>query len=106
MKKQLITNPAELKELYLEDLQEELFKLRIELAKKKKTLPWKMKDLEKALNSLKSGKCRDPEGLIREIFKEDVIGDNLKESLLTLYNKVKETGIIPSFMRIANICAI
>ena len=80
IKGQLITNPAELKELYLqtfqfrlrqrkaqpgfEDLlkhQEELFQLRLELAKDEETIPWKMSDLEEALKSLKSGKCRDPD---------------------------------------------
>ena len=121
----MITNPEELKELYLhtfqhrlrhrpvvpgyEELlkcQEELFHHRLQLAKKQKTPAWQMKDLERALKRLKTGKCRDPEGLIREIFKEEVIGDNLKKSMLVLYNKVKDTGIIPSFMRFANIAAI
>ena len=65
-----------------------------------------MSDLNEALKSLKDGKCRDPEGLIREIFKEEVIGDNLKKSLLIMYNKIKDTGIIPSFMRCADISVI
>ena len=94
MKGQLITNPNELKELYLDtfkyrlrhrptqpeyesllELQEELFQLRLELAKNKKTQPWTMSDLEDALKQLKLGKCRDPAGLIRDIFKEEVIAD-------------------------------
>ena len=87
-------------------LQEELFKLRLELSKKQKTSPWTMEDLEDALKTLKNGKCRDPEGLIREIFKEDVIGKDLQRSMLVMFNKIKETGIFPSFMRIADICAI
>ena len=37
----------------------------------KKSPDWTMKDLEKALKRLKTGKCRDPEGLINEIFKND-----------------------------------
>ena len=121
----IITNPEELKDLYLEtfkfrlrhrsvlpgyeeimDLQEDLFKLRLELAKTKKTPAWKMADLEEALKSLKPGKCRDPAGLIREIFKEEVIGEDLKQSMLILYNKIKETGEIPEFMKTANIAAI
>jgi hypothetical protein len=108
MKKQLITNPAELKELYLqtfkyrlrqrqphpgfEDLlenQRELCKLREELAKEEKSEPWTMADLDDAIESLKNGKCRDPEGLIREIFKDDVMGSDLTESLLILYNIIK-----------------
>ena len=121
----LITNPEELKELYLNsfkfrlrhrpaqpgyesllDKQEELFKLRLDVAKKKKTPPWQIEDLEVVLKGLKNGKCRDPEGMIREIFKEEVMGKDLKISLLILLNKIKDTGIIPAFMRIANICAI
>ena len=84
MKQQLITNPAELKELYLQTFkyrlrhrppqpgveslledQNELFKLRLELSKKKKIPAWEMKDLEEAIKALKTGKCSDPEGMIR-----------------------------------------
>ena len=125
LKGQLITNPEELKNLYLdtfkyrlrhrpvkpefEDLleqQEELFKVRLEKAKEKKTPPWKMKDLEEVLKSLKTGKCRDPEGMVREIFKEEVIGNDMKESLLTMLNKSKSTGTMPRFMNLVNIAAI
>ena len=125
LKKQLITNADELKELYLNtfkyrlrhrpaqpgyeeniDLQEELFRLRLELAKDQKSPPWKIEDLNDVLKNLKAGKCRDPEGLIREIFKDEIIGSDLKNSLLILFNKIKDTGIIPSFMRVANIHAI
>lgn len=38
-----------------------------------KSPPWTMKDLEEALKKLKTGKCRDPEGLIRDIFKEGLV---------------------------------
>ena len=65
-----------------------------------------MSDLEEALKSLKSGKCRDPEGIVREIFREDVIGSDLKSSFLILYNKIRKNKEFPSFMELANICAI
>jgi hypothetical protein len=65
-----------------------------------------MTDLEDAIKSLKSGKCRDPEGIIREIFKEGIIGENLKLSILIMYNKVKETVKLPKFMRTTNMIAI
>ena len=96
LKGQLITNPEELKKLYLdtfkfrlrhrpvqpgyEDIlkqQEELFRERLKVAKEKKTPKWVMKDLEAVLKNLKNRKCRDPDGIIREIFKEEVIGDDL-----------------------------
>ena len=101
----MITNPEELKQLYLDtfkyrlrqrpvksdsksylDLQENLFKLRLDLSKMKKTPDWKMSDLEDALNKLKNGKCPDPEGLIRELFKDGVIVKDLKMSLLIMFN--------------------
>ena len=34
----------------------------------------------------------------REIFKEDVMGRDLKNSMLILYNKINGTGEIPVFM--------
>ena len=60
-----------------------------------------MKDLEEAIKELKTGKCRDHEG-----FKEEALGDDLKKSLLILYNKIKEKQEFPAFMQLANICAI
>ena len=123
LKKQLITNPEELKELYLNtfkyrlrhrppayqelvELQEELFKLRLMNAKDQKSPDWTMNDLDEVLKNLKEGKCRDPEGLIRVMFMEEVIGTDLKKSMLILFNKIKDTGIIPPFLRLANIHAI
>ena len=50
--------------------------------------------------------CRDPDGLLRELFQEDVIGEDVKKSMLVMYNKIKKTGIILSFMRVTNISAI
>jgi hypothetical protein len=40
------------------------------------------------------------------LFKEEVIGDDLKRSMLKMYNKSKEEGILPVFMRYENISAI
>ena len=76
-----------------QELQEELYQCRLKFAKMNKSPPWTMKDLEVALKKLKTRKCRDPEGLIRYVFKEGVIGDNLKESLLILFNKIKESQV-------------
>ena len=88
------------------DDQEELFKLRLELSKDNVTPDWKMSDLEEALSALKSGKCRDPEGIIWEVFKEEFLGNELKLSLLILFNKIKRTRIFPAFMQNINIRAI
>ena len=57
-----------------------------------------MEDLEKVLKDLKQGKSRDPDGIARDIFKEPIIGNDLKISLLTLCNNIIQQGIIPKFM--------
>ena len=49
------------------------------------------------------GKSRDPEYLVREIFKEGVIGDDLKLSILLMMNKMKEQIAVPDSLKSANI---
>ena len=68
--------------------------------------PWIMNDLEKVLKSLKKNKCRDPHGLINEIFFTNIAGAHLKSSMLILFNQIKKTQQIPQFMKIANIASI
>ena len=66
-------------------------------------VPW---DLIKVLRELKLNKSRDPHGLINEIFKPGVIGNDLQNSILILMNKVKAQTAIPEFMEFANIVSI
>ena len=122
---QIVTNPEEIKDLYLQTfvhrlrdrpvksgyeeiikLKDELFKLKIKAAKQNKTDPWKLEELESVLKKLKNDKSRDPNGLINELFKPGVIGDDLKLSLLLMFNKIKDQGKVPSLLKRANISAI
>ena len=41
--------------------------------------------------------------MVRDIFKEGVVGNNLKMSILILFNKIKEQMCIPDCMKTANI---
>ena len=84
----------------------ELFDLRLELSKYKKSKPWMLKDLENVLNSLKNDKARDPNGWVNEIFKTGVAGMNLKLSMLKLFNKIKTENHIQEFMRKADVTTI
>ena len=83
-----------------------LFHRRLELSEFNKSPAWTLEELEGVLNSMKTGKSRDPEGVVRDIFKIDVIGENLKVSLLMMMNKVKETGLMPECMNVVNIASI
>ena len=121
----LVTNPDLLKKLYLDtyqhrlrhrpiradlvhlkSLKEDLFNQRLRLAKMCKSEPWLNKDLDKVLAALKNNKSRDPHGLINELFKPGTIGSDLKNSLLTLYNRIKENCYLPEFIQWADITSL
>ena len=55
---------------------------------------------------MKNNKCRDPSGVINEIFKPGVVGADLQIALLDLFNLCKSKMQIPSFMQISNIANI
>ena len=78
----------------------------MKLAGAKSSPSWTMSDLEAALGDLKNNKSRDPEGLINELFKKNVIGENLKESILVMCNKLKIDQLIPLFMNYANVTTV
>ena len=67
---------------------------------------FKMHELEQVARDLKTQRSRDHEGLINEIFKEEVIGSDLKNSILLMFNKIKNKCALPNFMRYATITTI
>ena len=83
-----------------------IFEMKMFLAKRRQSEPWTMKNLDTALSDLKNNKSRDFEGYINEIFKKEVIGSNLKESLLIMFNSLKHEKIIPQFFNYANITTV
>ena len=91
---------------YLQELKEELCSKRLKYSSQVKSKPWKVEQLLKVLNSLKDNKSRDPHGLVNEIFKPGVAGQDLVNSLLLLMNMIKDELKIPSFMELCNIVAI
>ena len=121
----LVTDQKELKKLYLEtfiwrlrdrpikpDLVElqsvklAMFDSILKYCKKQKCELWTIKDLKSVLSSLKKNKCQDPSGLINELFFTQNAGMDLKKSMLMLFNKIKESCQIPSFMKLGDISAI
>ena len=118
----LITNPDEKKKVTLEhfvhrmrkrpvkeEFNEEikenkkLLEKRLTEAKQKKSPPFEMKELEGVLKSLKTGKSKDPDNYIRELFRTETIGSDLKLSILMMMNKMKEQVAIPDALKRANI---
>ena len=121
----LVTSPDEIKTLLSKEYKERLrprpehpgfkdiFKIKKEAfeekmkeAKLNKSPEWTMKELEEVLQDVNPNKSRDPFGINRSIFHTKCIGNNLKESLLLMFNKIKEVGELPSFMKEATITTI
>ena len=123
--KQIVTNHEGLKGLYintylerlenrpimpgfeeLKELKMMLFSLRLTLCSYRKSEEWTINDLEIVLSSLKNNKARDPNGWINEIFKSDVAGNDLKLSMLHLFNQIKSESSFPDFMKNAEVTSL
>ena len=105
-KERLRTRPLRPDIKDIKERRNQIFELKMKLASKNKTKPWVMDQLESVLSNLKNNKSRDHEGFINEIFKPEAIGDDLKKSLLLMFNKLKKEKEIPRFMNYANITTV
>lgn len=90
----------------LKELKEKLFDLRLKETTQRKTEPWTEDQLFVVLKSLKKNKARDPWGLIYELFRPEWAGSDLTNSLLLLFNGIKENMFVPSFLLLANITSL
>ena len=95
---------AELMDLYF--LKSELWDLKLEEMVATKTGLWTIEDLDRVLMALKANKTRDPHGVINELFKPGVLGEDLKLAMLQLLNCIKQEQKLPKFMQFANITTI
>ena len=66
---------------------------RLKAASKVKTPDFSINEVKHTVSELKSGKCSDPTGLIREVFKN--AGDALLHSICDTANSVKRFKSIP-----------
>jgi hypothetical protein len=64
--------------------------MKLKLAEANSSKPWTMSDLERVLVDLKNNKSETQ----KEIFKNSVIGDDLKLKLLSMFNKARRDKII------------
>ena len=72
---------------------------RLKFSAMNKSEEWTETQFMKILQELKKNKCRDPHGLVNEIFKPKNIGQDLFNSLFKLLKKVKAELMIPEFMK-------
>ena len=91
---------------HIKEAKESLCMKQLKIAESKKTPPWRMKELENVLKSLKKQKSRDPYGLANDLFRPEVAGDDLKLALLKLVNKIKKDQKYPKCLELCNISSI
>ena len=82
------------------------FKILLERTKQIKSDDWSLEDLEKVLKTLKLNQSQDVNGFANEMFRLENVGDDLKNSLLIMFNKIKRETNIPMKIRDAYISAI
>ena len=78
----------------------DLFNLRFEVSKNIKSEDWSEYDLIQVLKRLKKNKSSDSHDLNYELFRPEVIGQDLFTSLLMLCNNVKAQLLIPDFLKL------
>ena len=105
-KNRLRTRPIRNDLKMVENRKFDIFKMKMKMACKKKSTEWSQNDLDLALRDLKNNKSRDYEGYANEIFKNGIIGTDMKKSLLMMFNGLKKENIIPQFMNVANVTTV
>ena len=88
----------------LRTLKEYLCKLRLEITARSEFDKWTMENLQKAIDKLRSNKCKDPHGHINELYKN--MGQDGLQSLLDMLNLIKEKLIIPGNLNLSNVSTI
>ena len=121
----VVTNTEALKKLYIEHfvhrmrsrpilpnlkshqkIVEQHFYELLQISKFNKFPDWTLDNLNKVLRSLKRKQSQDTMEFANEIFLLDNIGVDLKKSLLLLCNNIKNSMIIPDFMKHIFVTAI
>ena len=104
--KRLQNRPMKKELKNLKEIKEKLCRLRLGLATRTKTPPWKMEQLETVLKELKKNKSRDPMGYANELFHPAVAGTDLKLAILNLMNRIKDEQEFPEALEKCNISSI
>ena len=90
----------------IEYLKNTLWKMRFQNLRLKISEPWSVDDLKKVTKSLKNNQSRDPNGMLNELFKQGVAGNDVNQGVTQLMNKIKSSFFIPEYMQKADITTI
>jgi hypothetical protein len=96
-------------ESYLKDLEQyinTLCEIKVNITKSNKTEPWSMDDLKEVVKHHENDKCRDSDGYLNELFKEDTAGTDWLLGVLKLMNMIKKKQEYPNSLEKYNITAL
>jgi vacuolar-type H+-ATPase subunit C/Vma6 len=80
-------------------LKESLFKERLKFISEQNIDDWDITQIKKVCTKLKSGKARDRDDLVFELFNPDVCGDDLTLSMAKMFSGIKSKLEIPQFLQ-------
>ena len=83
-----------------------LWSERFNVLRKTISIPWKYHDISKAAKGLKNNQTMDPNGMINELLKANIMGEDLQLANLELMNVIKNKFEFPEFMEVANMSTI
>ena len=87
----------------LKDMKEDLFEMRFEIAKNRKSADWTTEQIISVCKGLKTGKARDESGFIYELFKPTNAGADLFKSFTLMFKGIKEDLFVPNFLQLMSI---
>ena len=82
----------------IQDMKENLFRERLQFSSEMKSDDWDISQIKKVCSKLKSGKARDRDDLVYELFNPQLFGDDLTLSLTKMLNGIKKNLEIPQFL--------
>ena len=82
----------------IQDMKENLFRERLQFSSEMKSDDWDISQIKKVCSKLKSGKARDRDDLVYELFNPQLCGDDLTLSLTKMLNGIKKNLEIPQFL--------
>ena len=83
----------------IQEMKETLFRQRLEFSSKVVSDDWDISQIKKVCSKLKSGKARDRDDLVYELFNPQLCGDDLTLSLSMMFSGIKTKLEVPQFLQ-------
>ena len=83
-----------------------MFQIQLAYTKTVETPPWTISEIVKAMKGLKSKKSRDPTHIANELFDPSVAGEDIKNAIVNLMNRIRSDLDYLKCLQLYNISSI